>query len=221
MTKFILPSLLFICNGLFAQTDITVKEEMVAIDGTSRNSLTVVIPGAKKAEDVKRAWKKQLKDLKGKVSDKKVIFADDCKSKEMGDNSFDVYSLVEEASDAGVKLVAAFDLGGAYLSTAAHPDRYPAAQKIVSAFAVAQAKAVIQDEIDGSEKILKGAEKALAGLIKDKGDLEKSIEDYKKKILEAEEAISNNQVAQANMTKEIEGMKAILLELSAKQNAVK
>ena len=92
------------------------NEAVVAIDGKSRNSLSIIIKDAT-VDDVKKAWKKQLKDLKGKVSDKTIIFADDCQLKSMGDNTFDVYSVIEDLGENGIKVSAAFDLGGAYLST--------------------------------------------------------------------------------------------------------
>ena len=155
------------------------------------------------------------------MSDKTVIFGDDCKSKEMGDNTFDVYSVVEEATDEGVRLVVAFDLGGAYLSTADHPTKYPVAEEIVKSFAVAQAKEVVKEEIEVSAKILKGFEKDLSGLEKDKAGLEKDIEDYKKKIEEAKAAIEKNLTDQANKKTEIEGVKMAITDLEKKVNSIK
>ena len=163
-----------------AQNKIVVTESMVAIDGTSRNSMTVIIEDAN-TDAVKKAWKKQLKELKGKVSDKTIIFGDDCKLKEMGDNTFDVYSLVENAIDEGVRLVVAFDLGGAYLSTANHPNLYPAAEKIVYGFALAQAKAVILKAIESSKKVLSGLEKILVDWKKKKLALKKTFRITKRK----------------------------------------
>ena len=83
MKRFLTICLLGFSATVLAQTKISVKEEMVANDGTSRNSLTVVLADAK-TDDVKKDWKKQLKDLKGKVSDKTIIFGDDCKLKRNG-----------------------------------------------------------------------------------------------------------------------------------------
>lgn len=219
MKRLILPTLLLLSGSVMAQT-VSVKEEMVAIDGMSRNSLTVMIKDAT-TDDVKKAWKKQLKDLKGKVNDKTIIFGDDCQSKSMGDNTFDVYSLVEEATDEGVKLVVAFDLGGAYLSTADHPEKYPAAEAIVKGFAVDQAKEAVSLEIGTTEKIIKEFEKDFAGLEKDKKKLEKDIEDYEKKIVEAKEAIEKNLVDQANKKTEIEGLKATVGDLEKKMKSIK
>ena len=171
--------------------------------------------------DVKKAWKKQLKDLKGKVTDKTIIFGDNCKLKEMGENSFDVYSLVENATDKGVKLVAAFDLGGAYLSTSAHPDKYPAAEKLLSNFAVEERKRVVSTEIENNQKILKGFEKALSTLEKEKVDYESTITDYEKKIEESKNEIERNIGNQTTKKKEIEGMKAIVAELEVKLKNIK
>lgn len=204
----------------FGQTPITVTEKMEAIDGKSRNSLTVVIKDAN-TDDVKKAWKKKLKDLKGKVSDKTIIFGDDCQAKSMGDNTFDVYSVVEEATDEGVKLVVAFDLGGAYLSTSDHPDKYPAAEAIVKGFAVEQAKEAVNVEIAATGKVLKDFEKELSGLEKDKSKLEKDIEDYKKKIEEAKADIEKNVAAQANKKTEIEGLKAAVIDLEKKVKSIR
>lgn len=217
MNKLILPLLMLPFLSI-AQT--TVTEQMVAIDGISRNSLAVTINGAN-TEEVKKAWKKQLKDLKGKVSDKTVIFGDDCKTKEMGDNTFDVYSVVEEATSEGVKLVVAFDLGGAYLSAANHPEKYLTGEKILRDFAVEQTKEAVRVRIAAKQAELGGFEKELAGLVSEKASLEKDIVDHQKKIEEAKQNIDKNVGDQANKQKEINSMKVLITELEVKLNAIK
>lgn len=204
----------------FAQKKIEVTEKVVAIDGVSRNSLTVMIEGAD-TETIKKAWKKQLKDLKGKVNDKTIIFGDDCESKEMGPNTFDVYSVVEEATSEGVRLVVAIDLGGAYLSTSDHPDKYPAGEKIVYNFAVEQSKEVVRGEIESTKKIVNSFERELSDLVKTKSNLEKDIADYEKKIEDAKAEIEKNVAGQANKQKEIEGLKSTLNDLEIKLKAIK
>jgi hypothetical protein len=205
---------------LSAQNGIIVTEQIVAMEGISRNSLTVFVKEAN-TEDIKKAWKKQLKDLKGKVNDKTFIFADDCKVKEMGDNTFDVYSVVEEATAEGVKLVVAFDLGGAYLSTANHPEKYPVGEKILRDFAVEQTKEVVRVRIAAKQAELGGFEKELAGLVSEKAALEKDIVDCQKKIEEANTNIGKNVGNQANKQKEINSMKTLLTELEVKLKAIK
>ncbi|MDA9121275.1 hypothetical protein N9J52_04500 [Flavobacteriales bacterium] len=220
MKKLFTLWLLIISATVFAQDKITVKEAVVAIDGTSRNSLTVMLVGSN-TDDVKKAWKKKLKELKGKVSDKTIIFGDDCKMKEMGDNSFDVYSLVEEATDEGVRLVVAFDLGGAYLSTSAHPEKYPMAEKFVYGFGVEAAKSVVSMEIEVSQKILGDFVKELAGLEKAKAGHESDIKDHEKKIEEAKEEIEQNVANQTKKKTEIEGIKATVSDLEVKLKNIK
>ena len=204
---------------LSPQNGIIVTEQIVAMEGISRNSLTVFVKEAN-TEDIKKAWKKQLKDLKGKVNDKTFIFADDCKVKEMGDNTFDVYSVVEEATAEGVKLVVAFDLGGAYLSTANHPEKYPVGEKILRDFAVEQTKEVVRVRIAAKAAELSGFEKELAGLVSEKASLEKDIVDCQKKIEEANTNIGKNVGNQANKQKEINSMKTLLTELEVKLKAI-
>ncbi|MCF8459725.1 MAG: hypothetical protein K9G46_03300 [Flavobacteriales bacterium] len=213
--------MLTLCSAMVkAQNYAPVEEQVVPMDGVPRNSLTIIIKDAK-TEDIKKAWKKQLKDLKCKVSDKTFIFGDDCKDKEVGSNTFDIYSVVEEATDKGVKLVVAFDLGGAYLSKANHPDQYPIAEKIVYAFAVEQARELVRLEMEATGKILSGFEKELAGLEKDKAGAESNIVDYEKKIAESKTAIEVNLGNQANKLVEINTTKAALVELEVRLNSIK
>ena len=198
----IVLALLLSVQFVFGQSLITVKEEVARLNGEEKNSLTVIIKGAN-IDEVNKAWKKQLKDLKGKVDDKTVIFGDDCKDKSMGDNTFDVYSVVEPSLDTAVKLIAAFDLGGAYLTSENHPEQFLSAKKIVRAFAVEQEKAAVQLIIDAKEKELKGLEKDLSGLKKDKEKSEKNISDSEAKIAANKESIAGSIASQKAKQSEI------------------
>ncbi|MFM1876715.1 MAG: hypothetical protein RL266_2452 [Bacteroidota bacterium] len=206
-----LAIILLIPTICFSQTRIDVNEEVLPIDGNSRNSLTVTLDGAD-AEEIKKEWKKLLKDLKGKVSDKTVIFADDCRDKSLGDNTFDVYSIVEEVTKGKVRLIVAMDLGGAYLNSQEHPEQLRSAEKIVRDFAVTQAKAVVQTEIDLKQKSLKGLEKDLDGLTKDKEKHEKDIKDHEAQIIENQAAITTNIDNQKNKQQEIHKLESSQLE---------
>ncbi len=218
MRNYILPFIVLFTTSTFAQ-NIQVEEATASIDGQSRNSLTVIITEGN-AGDVNKAWKKELKGMKGKVSDKKFLFADDCEVKSMGDNSFDVYAVTESVA-GGAKLIIAFDLGGAYLNSREHPDRFSAAKSIVYKFAVEQTKAVVSAQLKNQEKVLGQMEKDLASMKKDKEKLEADIEDYKKKIVEAQESIKTNIGQQAAKKTEMEGQKATIGTLSTKLGAIK
>jgi septal ring factor EnvC (AmiA/AmiB activator) len=190
MTRLTLLLILTTCS-VFAQKRVDVVENPATIDGVERNCLTVSITGGN-VEDVKKAWKDQLKSLKGKVDDKTIIFCDDCKAKSMGDGTFDVYSTVEPTRDTSAKLIVAFDLGGTILNSVEHAEKYAAAAKIVRTFGVEQSKAVVQAEIDAKEKELKALEKDLNGLEKDKEKAEKDIADNEGKIGANKELISGS-----------------------------
>ncbi len=199
--------------------NIQVLEQSATIDKQNRNCLTVVIAGTD-AANVSKAWKKELKDMKGKVSDRKFLFADDCEVKSMGENSFDVYAVVE-ASKGGIKLIVAFDLGGGYLNSREHPDRFLAARTLVYRFALEQTRSAVSTELKGAEKTLVQMEKELVSIQKDKERFEAEIEECKRKIIEAEENLKTNVTQQTAKKTEIEGQVAIVGQLGTKLESVK
>ena len=198
---------------------IKVEEKTNMINGNSNNTLTVIIYETDKSE-IEKAFKNELKDRKAKVSVKKEIFADDAQFKNMGDNTVDVYARVEEGK-TGNTLVAAVDLGGAYLSSAQHKDKYDAFRAFLYDFAVKMTKEGVSEQIKDAEKLLGKQENELEGLVKDKEGLEKDIEDYKKKIEDAKKGIEQNIKDQEAKNKEVEGQKKVVEELQLKQKAVK
>lgn len=209
----------------YGQKAISVTEAKEQINNSDNNSLSVMVYNGN-ADDVKKAWKKALKDMKGKVSDKKVngkkeLFADDCELKSMGDNSFDVYSRVDEVAADGAKLIVAVDLGGAYLNSTDHADRFKVMRDLVYNFGVEQNKAVVGEEIKVQEKALKELEKALADLVKEDQKLDKEIVDAKAKIKAAEAAKVTNANNRTAKTAAIAAQKETVKATQAKQAAVK
>ncbi|MGD1847418.1 MAG: hypothetical protein ACFB10_18675 [Salibacteraceae bacterium] len=183
-TFLLLACLLFLAVSGFAQKKIEVKQATANFSTGKQVALSVIVLEGN-LKDVEKAWKKEMKGLKAKVSSKKEIFADDATMKSMGDNSFDVYAVFEEVENVGVKVFAAFDLGGAYLSKSTHPDRFKAAEKFMYEFGVEQTKEKIGKDIKGAEKELSSREKELKDLKKEKSNLEKTIEDAQKAIEQA------------------------------------
>lgn len=202
MKNLLLITAILFSNFAMAQKAISVTETNEQINNSSYNSLSVTVYNGQ-ADDVKKAWKKQLKDLKGKVSDKKELFADDCELKEMGDNTFDVYSRVDEIPEVGAKLIVAVDLGGAYLSSAEHAEQFKVMRDLIYNFGVEQNKAVVGEEIEMEEKTLKGLEKDLADLEKEDGKLDKDIKEFEAKIEENKAEISTNITNQKTKQDEI------------------
>jgi Skp family chaperone for outer membrane proteins len=168
------------------------------------NSLNIVIPDAKK-KDVEKLWKKYVKPYKGKTKKSRKtgeIFTDDATIPELSANTVDLYAKITEVGDE-VMFSVWFDLGGGFLSSYSHPDRYSAGEKVMLFFALEVSGKVISDELKEDEKLLKKKEKELAKLKKENTKLHQSIENYKQKIKEAEAAIKQNEANQANKEAEI------------------
>ncbi|MCP4923408.1 MAG: hypothetical protein GY915_05165, partial [bacterium] len=185
MKNLFLLCAILVSSFAFGQKAISVTETKEQMNNSSYNSLSVMVYNGK-ADDVKKAWKKALKDMKGKVSDKKELFADDCELKDMGDNSFDIYARVDEIPGEGAKLIVAIDLGGAYLNSTDHGEQFKVMRDLVYNFGVERNKEVVGEQIKVEEKTLKGLEKELTDLQKDDKKLDKDIADYKEKIKKAE-----------------------------------
>jgi len=217
MKKTLTLLLALITISSFAQ--VTVEEKKVSIEGP-KNGFYVSIPyGDQKI--IEKALKDELKSWKGKYSDKKFIFVDDCELKEMGDNTFDVYAKVEENPEGGGFVSIAIDLGGAILNSSEHPSQAKAIDARLHKFGVKTAKDVINDEIKEEEKILKERDKELKDLEKDQKKLEDDIEDLKKQIEKNKEAIEESKKAQEAKKEEIKKQKEKVKATEKKKNAVK
>lgn len=207
-------------TSLFAQKKIKVSESSENIGNGQHNALIVNIYEADESSVLKE-WKKLMKGYKAKVSSKKEVFADDASIKSMSDNTMDVYARVEKSKDGDVKLIVAFDLGGAFLSSSKHPDKFKEAKKIVYNFAIKATKNAIQGQLKEAEKIFGKLEKEQEQLIKENGNFHKDIEDYKKRITQAEDDIKANEKEQEEKKIEIENQKKEVERIAEKEKAVK
>ena len=123
---------------------IGISEKKVDVDG-SENGYHINIPyGDKKI--ISKYLKDELKSWKGKVVSKDFFFADDCKLKDMGKNTFDVYARVEDVTKGGVNVYVKVDLGGAYLNSKDHPGDFKFIEKKLYTFAVNAAKDIIEED---------------------------------------------------------------------------
>lgn len=205
----------------FAQQKIQVSESSENIGGGSHNAMVVTIYGAS-VDDVEKAWKGRMKKWNGKVSKSGgEYFADDCRLKKMGDNTFDVYARAEQDGENDVKLIVGVDLGGAYMSSGQHGEQFKLLKEEVYDFAVETTKEIIGNELKAEEKTLKGLEKEQKDLEKENEKLHKDIEDYKKKIAEAEKAIEENKEAQGTKKEEIAAQGKVVKAVEDKLKAVK
>ncbi len=195
---------------------------VVVVEGTakiaegSNNALSVIIYETD-FEEVLKAWKKEMKDTKAKVKKSKgEIFADNAVIKKLGDHPMDIYARTEKIT-GGSKLIIGVNLGGAFLNSSDHKEKYEAFAKFVKEFAETQIKESIQEQVKAAEKELKDREKAQEKLVKDKEDLKGKIEGFKSNIKDAEGKISTNENDQASQKKSIEEQKKAVEAVKAKE----
>ena len=202
--------LFFLCTllttAIFAQVQIS--EEEKTMSAGINNGFTLELP----SDDTKSnmdLWKKLMKKYKGKTKyNKKTgeIFTDNASIPDMSDNDVDVYAVIN-----GNQITVWYDLGGAYLNSFDHNDKYPAAQFIFEKYYNDVAKLMAENDLKLKEKQAKELAKELRKLEKENQKYHDTIEKAKKMIAEAEAKIEQNLSAQETKKTEIENQ-AILVE---------
>ncbi len=234
MKKIILSgiSILLFSASVFSQKvpKIEVTETKDVLNEDTRNCFAVEVYGNDKSI-VEKDLKSALKSKDAKVTTKKEFFADNAVFKEFGDNnSVDVYAKIEEKSENSFMLVAAVDLGGAYLSSSdeAHKVKAEAFKNFIREIAIQASRDAVKEEVKTAEKLLSKQEKEFDGLKKDKENLEKDIKDNekqieesKKKIEEDKRNIEENAKKQTEKQTEIQKQREVVKELQLKEKAVK
>lgn len=213
--------------ALFIQTansqPINVSEQSVLFMGGQQNALVTTIYQNSK-DDVISKWKSYLKDFKNeKVKmDKDEMMGDNIVIKDWGNNPVDIYTRFEEnKSDKSVKMMVAFDLGGAYLSSSGDAAKYSYAEKMVRDFAVKTTKEPYQEKLKDAQKTLSKLEDDQSGLERDNKKMHSDIEDYKSKISKAESDIRSNESDQSKKKSELESQRTAIQLLNGQIEGVK
>ena len=226
MKKLCLVTIVFAIGLMtYAQkTKVSVSNESIGGGNNSALSVIIIHPDA---SEVQKQWKSHIKGYKSdNVKSGKEVFADNCKITSISENTIDIYARAEKVKDNTVKLVVAFNLGGAYLNGSA--PGYKSAEKMVYDFAIKITKAGIADEIKEEEKALKKKEKTFDKLVKDNVKLHasiaastKAIADAKKAIEQAKKDIEANLKDQDGSKKEIATQKKVVQVVNDKLKSVK
>jgi len=188
-----IPALL-VSSLLFSQ-GVQVTEQKANFTSGEKDALVVTIQNNSK-EKVVDLWKDNLKEFKSEKikTEKNEMFADNVLIKEWGNNPVDIYTAFEENKDGGnVKMMVAFDLGGAYLTRESDSMKYNSAVKMVRDFAVKANRHPYEERIIISQKLIQNMEDDQKSLESKNKDLAKDIEDYKNKISKSEEEIRMNE----------------------------
>lgn len=173
-----------------------IEEGVRSMSQGSNNSLSLDIPNAN-AKLAKKVWTKYLKSTtkKGKTkNDRKtgMIFTDDAEMVSIGGaNTVDIYLRLTDVGE-NVNATLWIDLGGAYLSSDMHGDKYNEGEKFLMRYALEVVIEKTKQELKAEEKKGKELAKQLSSLKKKKDGYHKEIEIAENKIREAEANIERN-----------------------------
>jgi len=221
MKKFIFTAIAALCFlTISAQKSIEVQEGNHSFSKGNVNALSVIIYGGN-VSDVEKALKDLMKKYNAKVSSKKEMFGDDAEIKKISDNTIDLYGKVEQSGKEDVKVIIGFDLGGVFLSSSQHGDKFKVAKGIVYDFGVQETKNAIGAVLKEEEKNLEKLQKEQEDLVKDKEKLEKDIAGWEEDIKKAKEDIEKNKKDQESKQKEIKTQGEVVEKVKAKAAAVK
>lgn len=155
------------------------------------NALSVDLLHTSKGE-VEKEWTKYIKEFaqKTKKNAAQEIFTDNATIAAMSRNTVDIFSTVNEKGE-DTELVVWFDLGGAFLNSQMHADRYPVAEKMLKEFSMRVSKSAVEAELGTQEADLQKLSDRLLRLRQEKQSLEKDIMEYAEKIAEARKQIES------------------------------
>lgn len=183
-----------------------IQEGMRPMSQGMKNSLSILIENAD-TKFTDKIWKEYLREFNAKP--KKVKGFNDALIDDMDipgvglGNTVDLYYEMEKR-EAHTLLITWFDLGGAYLSSNEHMERFDDAQRFLTDFYMAVQRALVQIELEEEEKRLQSLQNELARLQKDKNRLEQVIADAEKAIQEAQAGVKKNEADQESRKKDIE-----------------
>jgi len=147
------------------------------------------------AEKVLDEFEKYVEGFKANAKKKKgEIFADNAQVKGIGgNNTIDIYARADKGDMKSV-LTVWFDLGGAYLSSKTHTEKYVEAEKWLKEFAKRMVKRGIEDELKAEQKKMELLADEQKSLTKEKEKLDRSIVDGEKDIKEMEAKIAQTKL---------------------------
>lgn len=165
-------------------------------------------------KEVEKLLTDYLKEYKGRKNPKRdrktdEIFTDDATIPSLSANTIDIYARVEEKGKTAT-VVFWFDLGGAFLSEDAHPDKIEALSQWLYEFGRQTRARTIELEMEAEEDRLQELNKEFDKLVKEQKKLEDTIEKAKKMIAQAEEGLKANAKDQNNSQAQIIEQKKML-----------
>lgn len=200
---------LFISANIYSQS-VSISETTESFSTGKQNAVVATFKHSDK-DKVEKEWKNLMKDFNPEhVSDKKhEYFFDNTKFTTISANTIDVYSIVL-GKDGEIRLMAAFDLGGAYANSSAHSKEIAYFKVIMKDFAVKMVKQDLEEKMKDATKLFEKTVDKRKDLEKDNKNLDQDIVDYKEKIKKAEDKIeANKKEIETKKKEEAEQQKAV------------
>ncbi len=206
MKKLILLFAALMFSILMYSQKIEVKENSVKFGKETKNALSTTVYYSD-IKTVEKEIDKLIKSYKGKASKKKgIILGDNLVIPTLSANVVDVYFSAIKQKTGEIEVNAAFDLGGAYLSSSMHPDQFKRAKDIIKEFAFGITEKGFAEIVKNEENKLKDAEKDFEKLNSKKQSLLDENEDLKS-------TISKNEKEIEKLTKQMEEQESALKEM--------
>ncbi|MCO6479295.1 MAG: hypothetical protein J5I94_21850 [Phaeodactylibacter sp.] len=198
-----------------------ISEKTVKMSQGANNALVLEIPNAD-ARLVADVWKNYMKDFydaKPKWDRKaREWICDDAEITAIGrGNTIDIYANVEEKGNSALAYVW-FDLGGAYLSSREHPERFAEAEKAMMRFALEVAQEKTRQELEAEKDAMKKLEREMARLKSLNERYHKEIERAEEAIRKAKEDIVENDKLQEQMLQQIAEQENVIIEVQKRLN---
>lgn len=204
-------------NAIQAQ----ISEKTVKMSQGANNALVLEIPNADAGltADVWKDYMKDFYDAKPKWDRKaREWVCDDAEITAVGrGNTIDIYANVEEKGNSSF-LYAWFDLGGAYLSSREHPERYAEAEKVMVRFALEVAQEKTRQELESEKDAMKKLEREMARLRSLNERYHKEIERAEDAIRKAKEDIVENEKLQEQTLQQIAEQEKVITEVQKRLN---
>ena len=195
-----------------------ISEQSLSMSNGVNNALVFELANTEERL-VLKWWKTYMRDFDGKpkkVKGSSELLSNDADIPGIGaGNTVDVYALIEESGE-DVVLTTWFDLGGAYLNSAAHGDRYVEGEKFLMRFGLFVTKEMIKIEFEEEKKRLSELEKDLDKLKRDNDRLHDIIAEAERAIEEAKADIETNVQEQEGKVKDIDAQQKVVENVKAK-----
>ncbi len=231
-TLFILSLALF-PFFLKAQPEIEVEEAEAEFDGDDRPAIRVMVHGETQDEVEKKA-RKTFRGWGNLKNRNDPLYVQQAEWSDLGEHPFDFYLKVVEEDDSTQEVLVGAYLGGAWLNSSDHSDRFEALGERVREFAVRVTEEAMEKLVEKEEEKLEEIQdrnEEITGNIEDLQDdvedLQSDIEDYKKEIEKAEKDIEKNKEKmeelkekQSEQKEVLESQKSRLERVQEKKDAV-